>query len=134
MYQQLKAWTNRLYNNIHFRSYRSKPAKEVFKHIYYNNKWSGRSHSGPGSELDLSGVKCAGGDIVEEIVQNNQKYTSNKIAFRFLDLLENQLHLPMIWFCVAIVWSIFHIETLERPWTIAKVRLQLSADYNISRK
>ncbi len=127
MYQKVRAWLGKLYNLLRFSSYRSKPAKEVFEDIYYNKKWSGKSHSGPGSDLDqtslvrqglqqviinynieslldvpcgdwfwmqhldLSAVKYTGGDIVEKIVQNNQKYARDKVSFLFLDLLESQL-------------------------------------------
>ncbi len=127
MYQQIKAWSRKCYHWLRFSSYRSKPVKDVFEDIYYNKKWIGQSHSGPGSDLnqtslvrpglqqvianynieslldvpcgdwfwmqhlDLSGVKYTGGDIVEKIVQNNQKYASDKVSFLFLDLLKSQL-------------------------------------------
>ncbi len=127
MYPKVRAWYSKFYNWLHFINYRSKPAKEVFEDIYYNKKWSGKSYSGPGSDLDqtsmvrqglqqviakynieslldvpcgdwfwmryldLSAVRYTGGDIVEKIVQNNQKYAGDKVSFLFLDLLESQL-------------------------------------------
>ena len=127
MRRPIREWSHKLYNWLRFCGLRSKPAKKVFENIYHNNKWSGRSHSGPGSDLDqtklvrqglqqviaeynvetlldvpcgdwfwmqhldLSGVKYTGGDIVEGIIQNNQQYATDKIEFKFLDLLESQL-------------------------------------------
>lgn len=52
MYNKLKDWSRAVYNRLRFGSYRSKPAKEVFEHIFQKKKWSGESHSGPGSDFD----------------------------------------------------------------------------------
>ncbi len=136
MLRKLKSSLNKLYNHLFFYSYRSKPAKEVFKDIYERKRWSGESFSGPGSDLDetrivrkslrevidqyhiksildipcgdwfwmqhvdLSGISYTGADIVEEIINDNQKYAATDlISFKLLDLLEDELPNHDLIFC-----------------------------------
>jgi hypothetical protein len=39
-------------------------------------------------EMDLSGVTYLGGDIVQEIINRNQQYSTEQVSFQFLNLLE----------------------------------------------
>lgn len=41
--------------------------------------------------VDLSGVRYTGGDIVGQIIRENQKFSSQNISFRSLNLLEDNL-------------------------------------------
>ena len=124
-----------LYHWIRFNGFQSRPVKEVFTDIYVNDKWSGDSLSGPGSDpkqtagviralqeiidqyeissmldipcgdwawmkhVDLSKVKYIGGDIVTEIIEQNQQYASPNIAFQVMNLLDQQLPKCDLVFC-----------------------------------
>lgn len=67
MLHKLKSAINKVYNNIFFYSYRSKPAKEVFEDIYQKKSWSGESHSGPGSDLEQTRLVREGlGQVIDE--------------------------------------------------------------------
>jgi 2-polyprenyl-3-methyl-5-hydroxy-6-metoxy-1,4-benzoquinol methylase len=48
---------------------------------------------------DLSGVAYTGADIVEKIIEENQQYAGENVAFEFLDLLESDLPQNDLIFC-----------------------------------
>ena len=48
---------------------------------------------------DLTGVSYLGADIVEEIIEKNQVYAKDNVAFKFLDLMESDLPESDLIFC-----------------------------------